>query len=202
MSKYLLEVKTRIPKPCIRTAYTSNLSDRFKWLYAIPHYTGTEAFQAVMRRYGIAKIFADEAAKPLLDAPASVQELEHYSDLPLKVNLFRVFGPVDVKILMDDDLKVIYFLKASHNVALFPNIGFAASERIRERKGEDCPSQFVLRRLVRGTLDKSKIAGVERHLWECPLCTDIVNLIIVREENTANEETKKAEGCKQNQDIE
>jgi hypothetical protein len=169
---------------CLKMIYTKNLCIEFRQLYNTPKYIGTRDFQKAMDHYGIKTVCADAAAKPHLDNCEIVEELLSNLSLMLRVNLSQSLGGTGVKMLIDNELNMIYFLKSKENIRIFSLIGFSTSELRFGRKGEDCPDINQLKRLFKGDLsgksDASEMERVERHVENCPDCQDIIDRLAIK----------------------
>jgi len=171
--------------PCLKMAYTKNLCNEFRLLYNTPKYIGTRDFQEAMKHYGIKTVCADAAAKPHLDHRKIGIELLSNISLPLKANLPRALGGTGVKMLIDDELQVIYFLRSKKNIRIFSLIGFSTSELRFGLKGADCPNIHQLKRLMKGDFsdksDASEMERVERHVENCPRCQSVSDMLAINE---------------------
>ena len=180
-----MAIKMEIRKPCgmplcVKKAYTFHLCDKFSELNNIPEYIGTQNFQKFTEHYGIKKVLVDAAAKPHLDNREIVKGLLSNLSMSLKENLARTLGGTGVKMLHDDDLNKLYFLRSKENICIFSLIGFSTSELRFGPKDEDCPNIHWLKRYVRDVIDPVTKAQIKKHLKTCLSCADIVSTLKIR----------------------
>jgi len=89
--------------------------------------------------------------------------------------LMQVFGRTGVKMLIDEEMNKIYFLRSKENLRIFSSIGSTPAGLRSGPIGSDCPTEHQLRRLMKGDfLGESKEFEIERHVENCPRCQNTV----------------------------
>ena len=135
-------------------------------------------FGSPWRNYGIKTVCADNDAKPLLNPPRLLVKLLLTSRNTLKPaldhELMQIFGRTGVKIIIDEELHKIYFLRSKENLSIFSSIGSTPAGLRSGPGGKDCPTVNQLRRLMKGDfLGESKEFEIERHVENCERCLNI-----------------------------
>ena len=169
----------KVLRSCVKKAFTRSLSPEYRGLNNVPQYIGNGNFQEAMKNYGIKTVCADNAAKPHLNIPRLVSKLLLNSHDSLKKpaldhDLMQIFGRTGVKVLIDEEMNKLYFLRSKENLRIFTTIGSTPAGLRTGPGGKDCPTVNQLRRLMKGDfLGESKEIEIERHVENCERCLNI-----------------------------
>ncbi|MFC1559889.1 hypothetical protein ACFLZ2_02065 [Candidatus Margulisiibacteriota bacterium] len=185
----------KVSMSLVKTAFTKALGPDYSRLKGedMQFKAGaTSPFQKAMLHYGIQDVYADAPARQHLrdqSLGSFLVENAVTCNVPLIANILQVYGPEDVRMIVSEDCKEVFFLKCEMSFGIFNSIGRPLMAYLRGQKKRSCYEKLAIKKYVG---QKKQIAIFDRmemteHLKTCLICREWQHLFpIIKPEEVSS----------------